>query len=231
MLNGQLVRSPSANNFFERASIPTGRKLLFGDRSKFEGTRTANAIGAVDDAMQVALKKMVDLQGDKTRVSEIDKHVAAKAIARTLASVAHASKEAIAGEGKTLMAEATAAIQSQFALKPDRAVVYDRIVNWINDKAKDADGPRKIREAMKQDAEIVTVLREMPPYLFDLAPAVRDDVIYGGMVEHAPEHAEKFVQGQSMVELSERYDKAINGIHTSFYNEAITAQAATRVEV
>lgn len=223
-----LVNTPAANAFREMAGTHTGRKVLLGDTATLPKEVHLHVTRA-DEALVNGMAKVAKLPDDPTKTPVVMHETGGLIAAQTIA-VIEDSKAKIEAHGEEMMTEATAEIHARFTLKQDRAMVYERVISWINSKANDANGPTKIREAMRQDPDIVTVLTEYPPYLFELAPDVRMGIVIDGYQHHMPLATERVVQGQKLVETAGKYDRVIAGVKASFYNKAMAAQASRRVE-
>lgn len=224
-MTGPLVDTPEANKFRANAKLSTWHNIWFGDPAKLP-KEVHGFMKRASDALHTGLDKVAALADDPTKTPVV-RHETAKAVAnKTIAEIVDA-KGRMEAAGRSMMADANAAIDQAFALNDSRTPVYERIVNWINSKATE---PAKIREAMKQDPQIVTVLSQYPPYVFDLAEDVARKIVIDGYIHHMPETADKLLQGQALVETAAGYDRAVKGVQGSFYNETMAAQAAKRVE-
>jgi hypothetical protein len=222
-----LVQTPEATELF---SMPdTARKLILGDPGKFEGT-AEHTIVAAHNVVGDAMVKISALREDKTR-NDVQRHAAAKVIAdRTLAALEDA-RGRIDAEGKRLQREATDTINESFGSDPNRAAIQSEIRGWIREQAKTPKGITKIREAMKANAEVGAILFHSPHFLLGLADSVRDNMMMDAIETHLPKAHAKLEKGMALCDLSNKYPAAITKVRRAFFNGAIAAQAASRVEV
>ena len=230
MLNGQLVSTPEATKFFEQASFPTGRKVMFGDKAKFKGTGAYNHITFASEAMEHGLSQLKRLTGDPTRTNRFEKHVAAKSIAdKAIATIAN-SRDKMRSEGNKLIDDATDKIVSTFKMTNDRAIMFNRKLDWIEAQAKTPDGPKAIREAMYSDPDILSALIDTKPYMSSLTSELHAELITKGVAHHMPDAYRDQAVGGEMVGLADKYDTAIHGIEKSFYSKGVVDQASRRID-
>ncbi|MFC4726327.1 hypothetical protein AB6B38_09540 [Glycocaulis abyssi] len=80
MFNAQPIKplnnTPDTNAFFERATIPTGRKVMLGDASKLPQL-AMNHVNRAHEALENGVSKIGALHFDETR-TEVAKHVVGK---------------------------------------------------------------------------------------------------------------------------------------------------------
>ena len=224
-MTAPLVDSPDANKFRTNAKLATWHNVWFGDPAKMPKEVHGFMKGA-SNALHAGLDKVAALADDPTKTTVV-RHETAKMVAeKTIAAILD-NKGRQEAAGHAMMAEANDAINATFALNESRAPIYERIINWINSKSGDT---RAIREAMKQDPQIVTVLSNYPPYIFDLPQDVCRKIATEGYMHHTPEAAEKLLTGQHVIDAAKGYDRAVKGVRASFYNETVAAQAGKRVD-
>ncbi len=192
-MTAPLVDTPEANKFRANAKLSTWHNIWFGDPAKLP-KEVHGFMKRASDALHTGLDKVAALADDPTKTPVV-RHETAKAVAnKTIAEIVDA-KGRMEAAGRSMMADANAAIDQAFSLNDSRTPVYERIVNWINSKANE---PAKIREAMKQAPQIVTVLSQYPPYVFDLAEDVARKIVIDGYIHHMPDTADKLLQGQAL---------------------------------
>lgn len=226
MSGSHLVDSPDANRFRANAKLASWHNVWFGDPSKMPKEVHCHMKRA-SDALHDGLKKVEALATDPTRTSVVRHHDARIVAEKTIAAILDAKGKQEAA-GNAMMAEANEAINEAFAFVEGRSPIYERIIGFIN---ANATNHRKIREAMKQDPQIVTILSTYPPYVFDLPKDVVTSIATEGWMHHTPEAAEKMLQGQAVLKAAAGFDRAVKGVRASFYNDTIATQAANRVEV
>lgn len=224
-----LVDQPAENEFRQRASLESFRKVWMGDIAKLP-TEVHGYVKRANEALLGGLDKVARLADDPTK-TEVVRHEAAKIVAdRTVASIEE-SRAGLAAFGRQMTDEANTAIGERFTLRPERAQVYERIIGFVDKKSKEAGGALKIREAMKQDPEVVTVLSQFPPYVFELADDICHSIVIDGYKHHMPDAMNKMAEGQAIVEVAAGYDKVVSGVRHSFYNPALAMQAGRRVDI
>jgi hypothetical protein len=111
-----------------------------------------------------------------------------------------------------------------------KRAVYERIVDFINDASQETGGILRIREAMKRDPQIISVLTHYPPYLIRLSEDIATNIIVDGYKAHAPDALSHLDQGKELVKIAGNYDEVARGVRSSFYNETMAQQATMRVE-
>lgn len=223
-----LVDTPSANKFRNNAKLPTWHKIWFGDTAKLP-PEVHGFVKRASTALLIGIGKVDGLADDPTRTPVV-RHATAKTVAAKAIAEILECKSQVEAFGHNMTNEASQTIDERFAINPNHSPIYERVINWINSKANLPDGPQKIREAMKQDPSIVTVLSNYPPYIFDLNEGICKNLVVDGYMHHMPEAADKMVAGQKLVETATNYDRAVKGVQGSFYNEGMALQAAKRVE-
>jgi len=220
-----LVDSPDANKFRANAKLASWHNVWFGDPSKMP-KEVHGHMKRASDALHAGLNKVDALADDPTKTTVVRHETAKKVAENTIAAILDAKGRQEAA-GHAMMAEANEAINEAFAFDANRSPIYERIINWINSKSGDT---QKIREAMKQDPQIVAVLSNYPPYVFDLPQDVCRKIATEGYMHHTPEAADKLLSGQRVIDAAKGYDRAVKGVRASFYNETVAGQAAKRVE-
>jgi hypothetical protein len=231
MLGQPLMQTPEAIDFFAQPNVM--RKLSLGDPEKLNGGTYGNAYNAVVNAHNAigdGMTKVAALADDKTR-TEVMRHAAAKTIAERTVVALQDTKANLEANAKRMNREATEAIEQRFAADPNRASIQSEIRGWIREQAKSPEGLAKIREAMKADAEVGAVLYHSPHFLLNLAPSVRDSMTLDAIEVHLPNAYKMLEGGIALNELAAKYPKAIDKVRRTFFNAALAAQAATRVEV
>ncbi len=227
-MTAPLVDSPDANKFRANAKLASWHNVWFGDPAKMP-KEVHGHMKRASDALHAGLNKVDALADDPTKTTVVRHETAKKVAENTIAAILDAKGRQEAA-GHAMMAEANDAINEAFAFDASRNPIYERIINWINSKASEKGGIAKVREAMKQDPQIVTVLSNYPPYVFDLPQDTCRSIATEGYMHHTPEAADKLLTGQRVIDAAKGYDRAVKGVRASFYNETVAAQAAKRVE-
>lgn len=224
-----LVQTPEAGNFMQQIRIPTGRKVLLGDKTKFQGT-VFNAIGFAHTAVAEGADKIGALAQDPTR-NEFEKHDAARQVAHKVEGVLTQSKASIQGVTKALVTEFGAIIDDRFKLASERQAIHSDIARWIKEQAGKPDGVAIIRGEAKSHSEVVAVLHHYPRFLLGLADTPRQNIIEDGLKWFAPEAHAMIEQSGELEKLAANYERAIKDVRRSFYNPSLVDQASRRVEV
>lgn len=224
-MTAPLVESPEANKFRANAKLASWHKVWFGDPAKMP-KEVHGYMKRASDALHAGLAKVDGLADDPTKTTVVRHETAKKVAENTIAAILDAKGRQEAA-GHAMMAEANDAINEAFPFDTNRSHIYERIINWINSNSSEH---AKIREAMRQDPQIVTVLSNYPPYVFDISQGACRTIATEGWTHHAPEAAEKLLSGQRVIDAAKGYDRAVKGIRASFYNETVAAQAAKRVD-
>lgn len=225
MSGKRFVETPEAAKFIDRASLTNWHEVWFGNPKKMP-KEVHPFMQASSRALLAGLGKIAGLVDDPTKTLVV-KHETGKKIAENTIAALLDNKNKQIAFGQRMMAEANEAINAAFSLDAINDRVVDRIIDFINANTKSQG---KIREAMEQDPKIVAVLSNIPAYTFDLADEVVKSIVFSGYKQHTPEARDKLLQGEAVIKAAAGYDRAIKGVHASFYNETLASQAAKRVE-
>lgn len=231
MLNGQLVISPEANDLFASASVPSGRKLLIGDATKFEGTRSAIAMQRADAALAGSIDKFKDLENDKTRPTPLDKNKAGKEIATKVIAVLNDLQGTLESEAKQYGEEAVDMQAKEFEMSRSSDFVLRASLEWLQKTAKEEGGLAKIREVAKTDKAVARLIFNLQPHLIGVPKDVHSKLWEHCVSHHAPRSLGLLELHKDMMIAVEKCRKTIGKVDRNFYSSLILAQAATRVEV
>lgn len=231
MINGQLVSSPEANEFFGMASLATGRKALMGDRTKFEGSRSAAAMQQAEGALVSAFEKLKNLQNDKTRLTDVDKHVFGKELAEKTIAAFERSKNTLMSDSETYADEAIEMQHKAFTRTSSTEFELKANLEWIQARAKEKDGPAAIREAMQDDRDVAYLIYNMKPHLLGLSKEQRGSLWNHAVKRYAPQSLELLETSRLMADAAHKHEVMIGKIGRSLYHPSVAAQAATRVAI
>jgi hypothetical protein len=224
-----LVQDEDAQYFAQQASTEVGRKVLLGDREKLD-EHAWNAVTSAHDWLRDGVSKIGALVNDPTR-NEVLKHEAAQKVAeRTIAGIQQ-SLGVIESRARVLHTEAHEMVEKRFAIDPVRASIQSEIRGWIREQTKSEDGLNKIRQAMRSDPEVASVIYHSPHFLMNLAGNVRDNMRIEAIETHVPAAYKKLEASIALKDTAAKYPKAIAGVRRSFFNAGLAAKAAQRVEI
>jgi hypothetical protein len=224
-----LVQDPDAQHFAQQATTEVGRKVLLGDRDKLDDhvrTAISNAHGWLADGVQ----KVGALVDDPTR-NDVLKHEAAKIVADRTIEGLQQSQKALENRAGALHTEAHQMVEQRFAIDPVRASIQSEIRGWIREQVKNEDGLLTIRQAMRSDPEVASVIYHSPHFLMNLASPVRDNMRIEAIEAHVPAAYKKLEASIALTDTAAKYPKAIAGVRRSFYNAGLAAKAAQRVQI
>lgn len=225
-----LVQTPDAEDFMQRSRIPTGRKVMLGDRERFQGLSSFNAISYAHNAIKEGAEKIEALTSDKTR-NEPEKHAAARQVAEHVKNVLRQSKTTIDREASQFDRETDEILAARFNPSNYSQYSLSETVRWIREQAKKETGLLEIKKQAGLNSRVATVLYDLDDILLDLTPEVHTGFIEASISKLAPEAANKIAMSGQLRKLSANYAKAITGVDNSYYKSEVANQVDTRVEV
>lgn len=152
-------------------------------------------------------------------------------IAQRTAEALSQSHTMLKATANQLAEQATAITEETLGVDPNRASLLSEIRSWVREQAAKPDGLITIREAMHADREVAAVIYHSPAFLLGLAPAVRENMRLDAIERHLPNACKMLETSASLTELAKKYPAAIEKVNRTFYNKAMAAQAARRVQV
>lgn len=229
MNNSIMSKTPDAIEFNSSMQTESGRKAKLGDPERVNSQVSGYVLSA-HNALKEGQATIARLAEDETRTAPL-KHEAARTVTlRTVASI-EAAQRSIVSAAEDFETQAEDMIADRFAPDATRSHWEMRIAEWIAETAKAKDGLQRIREAMKQDPEIVSVLKHSKSYILGLAPKVRDGLYIDGIEMHLPEAVKLANDGLKLRDTADKYSRVTKGIRSSWFNKAIAEKAKSRVEV
>jgi len=224
-----LVRTEQASSFLELASTDSGCAAFLGDESTVDPSIAPNIVQAKIALRQSSLK-VAALVNDPTR-TEVVKHEAAQQLAeRTVAQLSE-SKKAIESRADYLFGEGVAQAEREFEPRASHASLESEIRGWIREQASKTDGLSKIRAAMLEDKDVAAVIFHSPAFLVGINKDTRSKMLFEVTQRWLPDAYKQMTGSIALRDLAPKYDRVINSVRASFYNPAIAAQAARRVEI
>lgn len=223
-----LVQSQDATRFIQNMTLPAFRKVELGDPLKFANVTAP--VTAAHEALKTGIDTLARLAQDKTR-SEPERHEAARTVATRVAAVLEQSKATIMGTARQLGEQAVAMVEERFAPREGRGAIESDIRTWMRETAKTPDGMAQIREAVKSNSEIASVVFHSPFQLLGFSENTRRELIRKATGTFVPKAAALAEEGVELAEIAQRYPQVIRSVHASFYNNAVAEQAKTRVEI
>jgi hypothetical protein len=227
MLGQPLVQTEEATDFFSQPDVL--RKVMLGDPDKVDET-VRTAVVAAHNAVGNGMLKVAALTQDKTR-TEVQRHAAAGTVAEQTAAALAQTQGLLNATADRLQREAGTMIEQTFALDANRASIESEVRSWVREQASKPEGLATIREAMKEDRTVATVLWHGPTFLLGLAPAVRENMRIDAIEYHVPKAYKALESSNALKETATKYTAAIAKVRRTFFSKALADQAATRVEV
>lgn len=137
----------------------------------------------------------------------------------------------IAAKAEDLMKDGQALADAFFEMRGERSAIDAQIMDWVKDQAGKDGGVAQIRKTAMDEPQLAAVLYNAPNFLLGINEKSHAKLRLDVVERHAPSAYKAMDQGVELQGLVPRYDKAIAGIHSSFYNPTIADQAASHVEV
>ncbi|HEX3423025.1 MAG TPA: hypothetical protein VHS33_06460 [Sphingomicrobium sp.] len=224
-----LVQDEDAQHFAQQASLEVGRKVMLGDQEKLDKLAW-NALTSAHDAMADGVQKIGRLVSDPTR-NEVLKHEAAQQVAERTIATLDQTQKVLQARANALHTEAHEIVEQRFAIDPVRASIQSEIRGWIREQTKDEDGLVKIRQAMRSDREVASVIYHSPHFLMNLASDVRNNMRIDAIEAHVPDAYQKLEASIALSDTAAKYPRAIAGVRRSFFNAGLAAKASQRVQI
>ena len=225
-----LVNTPNAEKFLTLANTNAGLRAMLGDADadKFKGM--GQTITDAQEVLRKGVERAVALVQDRTR-TDVAKHAAAKQIAESTAKQLAFQRNQIAAKAEDLMQDGQAVADAFFEMRGERSAIDAQIMDWVKDQAGKDGGVAQIRKTAMEEPQLAAVLYNAPNFLLGINEKSHAKLRLDVVEKHAPTAYKAMDQGVELQGLVPRYDKAIAGIHSSFYNPTIADQAASHVEV
>lgn len=223
-----LNNTPDTLAFFERATIPTGRKVMLGDASKLPQL-AMNHINRAHEALENGINKVGALHYDETR-TEVAKHIVGKKIAHDVAGVLEKAQAGLTAMASELSDEGYNKIETAFALNDKRTPIHADIRGFIRELSKKETGLKEIRDMGGKNLEFAAVLYGTPHYLLGLAEDTHGS-ISGDLIKiHCPTGAGCIAGSIELEKVAAKYPTIIKAVHRSFYNPGLADKGNSRVE-
>lgn len=222
-------KTPDAIEFVKTISLSAGRKALLGDPTNYQPS-PFNQFDIANTAVEQGLKKVRALASDKTR-TVVQKHDAARTVTEGVIQKLEACENAILSRAEKLIGEADDAVVAK--LDPDRIKpkVWDMIVDWAHRHRGSSEGAAMIREKVKSDREVATVLFYAKGFLLDLPEEFQSNMETLAWESPVPEAKTKHDEASELLRFAKNYPQVRRSIRASWYNGPMADQVATRVEV
>jgi len=224
-----LVQDEDAQYFAQQASTEVGRKVLLGDREKLDDY-AYNAVTSAHGWLADGVRKIGALVNDPTR-NDVLKHEAAKVVAERTIEGLQQTQAVLEQRANVLHSEAHQMVEQRFAIDPVRGSIQSEIRGWIREQTKDEDGLLKIRQAMRSNSEVASVIYHSPHFLMNLASNVRDNMRIEAIEAHVPAAYKKLEASIALRDTAAKYPRAMAGVRRNFFNAGLAAQAARRVQI
>ncbi len=182
------------------------------------------------DVLRKGVERAVALVQDRTR-TDVAKHAAAKQIAENTAKQLAFTRNQLAAKAEDLMQDGQAVADAFFEMRGERSAIDAQIMDWVKEQAGKDGGIAQIRKTAMDEPQLAAVLYNAPNFLLGINEKSHSKLRLDVVEKHAPSAYNAMDQGVELQGLLPRYDKAIAGIHSSFYNPTIAEQAASHVEV
>ncbi|MGY6660915.1 MAG: hypothetical protein ACXIVO_01200 [Glycocaulis sp.] len=223
-----LNNTPDTLAFFERATIPTGRKVMLGDASKLPQL-AMNHINRAHEALENGINKVGALHYDETR-TEVSKHIVGKKIAYDVCNVIEKAQAGLTALASELNDEGFNKIETAFALDEKRTPIHADIRGFIRELSKKETGLKEIRDMAGKNLEFASVLYGTPHYLLGLSEDTYNSINLDLVKKHCPEGAGCFAGSIELQKVAGKYPTIIKAVHRSFYNSGLADKGNSRVE-
>jgi ATP-dependent protease HslVU (ClpYQ) ATPase subunit len=223
-----LVNTPAAEKFLTLANTNAGRRSMLGDADKFKGM--GQVIRDAHDVLQKGVERAIALVNDRTR-TDVAKHDAAKRIAEDTANQLAVQRNQLARKAEDLMQDGQASADAFFEMRTERGAIDAQIIAWVKEQSAKDGGVAEIRKTAMEEPQLAAVIYNAPNFLLGINANSHQKMRLDVVEKHAPNAYKAMDQGVEMQSLLSRYDKAIAGVHSSFYNPTVAAQAETHVAV
>ncbi len=121
--------------------------------------------------------------------------------------------------------------EQAFAPRPGYGHVESEIRQWMREQVKTPEGMAKVSELARKDATVAGIIYHSPNYLTGINEATHKRMQIEAIERFVPDAYAAINESIELESLSERYEKSIRDIHTSFYSPSLADKVSTRVEI
>ena len=230
MANGQLlVPGEEAANFAALANTKSGQKSIFGDPSDFS-EHVYNAVNATHAAVSNAFELVGQLVDDPTR-NNVMKHEAARQVYNRAGQAIETGRLMLERSADQLQADALETTNEHFFPDPKFAGRQEATRQFIERTAPTEGGLAKVRQLVKENSEVATVVFHNHSFLLGMSEELRQSMIDDAIDAHLPKVYGMIEQSQKMRRLAGSYAQANRSLKATLFNSGLADRASLRVNV
>lgn len=223
-----LVPTPQAIEAINAHRSETSLKAAFGSPDKFPSM--GERISELHRTVATNATRVIDLAKDQTR-TEVVRHVAAKELATRTAQAIRTVAAEVVSKAEYLQRHGQEVADQTLGPRSGYEWHDMELRNWLRENSRTPEGMGKISELAKSDFDVAAVIYHSKHFLTGLSESLHTRMRLAAVERFVPKAYAALNEGIDLAKLAPRYERTVQQIHSTWYNEGLAAKGATRVEL